>query len=282
VPSRIEVYALIGDCETAALVGKDGSIDWLCLPRFDSGACARRTGLEPNEQGWRVARAVVHFLESAWELPDEGIWEVRGPRRHFTHSKVMAWVAFDRVVKAAERFGLEGPADRWRQVRDRIHAEVCAKGFDAGLNAFVQSYGAKDLDASLLMIPLVGFLPSEDPRVRGTVEAIEKHLMADGLVLRYANRSAVDGLPPGEGVFLPCSFWLVDNWVLLGRYAEAEALFARLLGLGNDVGLLAEEYDPAAKRLVGNFPQAFTHVGLVNSALNLSRQRAPAEHRQQS
>ncbi len=242
----------------------------------------RRSGLEPSRFGWNIGRLILDYLETNWQKPDEGIWEVRGGRRQFTHSKVMAWVAFDRAVKAVERFGMDGPADRWERVRDAIHAEVCAKGFDADLNSFVQSYGSKELDASLLMIALVGFLPADDPRVRGTVAAIEKGLLHDGFVARYNSNSSVDGLPPGEGVFLPCTFWLADNYALAGRHDEASALFERLLSLANDVGLLSEEYDPHEKRLLGNFPQAFTHVGLVNTACNLWNTTRPAEDRRQT
>jgi GH15 family glucan-1,4-alpha-glucosidase len=225
-----------------------------------------------------VQRALLDFLASAWRQPDEGIWEVRGPKRHFTHSKVMAWVAVDRGIKAVE-FGLDGPVERWRQLRGTIHAEVCQRGFDAKRNTFVQSYEGNALDASLLMIPLVGFLPASDPRVRGTVEAIERHLTADGFVARYATTEALDGLPPGEGAFLACTFWLADVLALLGRRDEACQLFERLLGLRNDVGLLAEEYDPAARRLLGNFPQALSHVALINTACNLSGLEGPAAHR---
>jgi GH15 family glucan-1,4-alpha-glucosidase len=234
---------------------------------------AQKNGLARDDNGWRLALAVAKFLEGAWKRPDEGIWEVRGPRRHFTHSKVMAWVAFDRLIKTIEQFGWEGPVDRWRQVRDAIHEEVCSKGFDPERQTFVQSYGAKELDASLLMIPLVGFLPPRDPRVMGTLAAIERHLMSDGFVDRYDTRSAVDGLPAGEGAFLPCTFWYADNLVLQGRLDDAERVFERLIGLANDVGLLSEEYDPRAQRLLGNFPQAFTHVGLVNTARYLSQPR---------
>jgi GH15 family glucan-1,4-alpha-glucosidase len=242
---------------------------------------ARQAGLEPDEEGWQVAGTLLGFLESAWQQPDEGIWEVRGPRRHFTHSKVMAWVAFDRVVKAVEHFGHEGPVNRWREVRDTIHEQVCRQGFDSQLGSFVQSYGSKELDASLLMIPLVGFLPATDPRVIGTVAAIERLLLRDGFVARYDTSSAVDGLPPGEGALLPCTFWLADNLALQGRRDDAVRTFERLVGLANDVGLLSEEYDPHAGRLVGNFPQAFSHVGLVNTAFNLHRPAAcPAEKRQ--
>ena len=244
---------------------------------------ARRLGLEGSSMGWSIGKILAGFVEKAWTRPDEGIWEVRGPRRHFTHSKVMAWVAMDRAVKAIENFGVEGPADRWRQCRDDIHREICAKGFDSELGAFVQSYGSKDLDASLLMIPLVGFLPASDPRVRGTVEAVEKHLVHDGFVKRYSTHTGKDGLPPGEGAFLACTFWLADNYHLLGRHEEAKELFERLLALCNDVGLLSEEYDPGLKRLVGNFPQAFSHVGLVNTAMNLSpKAPGPAEQRKET
>jgi GH15 family glucan-1,4-alpha-glucosidase len=242
----------------------------------------RRLGLEPEPVAWKVGRKLFEFLESAWEKPDEGIWEVRGPRRHFTHSKVMAWVAFDRAVKAIETFQLDGPVEKWRKLRDAIHAQVCDQGFNAKKAAFVQYYDSDLLDASLLMIPLVGFLPPDDPRVRGTVQAIERELLHDGLVARYVTKESVDGLPPGEGVFLACSFWLADNYYLLGRTDDARQMFEHLLSLRNDVGLLAEEYDPRAKRLVGNFPQAFSHVGLVNTAFNLSPQTGPAEHRLQS
>jgi GH15 family glucan-1,4-alpha-glucosidase len=232
---------------------------------------SRRTGLGDNQrESWALQRAMTCYLEKIWEGPDEGIWEVRGPRQHFTHSKVMAWVAFDRGVKAIEQYGLEGPLERWRAMRERVNASVCANGYDAEKGSFVQSYGSKEIDASLLILPMVGFLPPEDPRIRGTVAAVERELLRDGFVARYVTRSGVDGLPPGEGVFLPCSFWLVDNYLLQGRDAEAKALFDRLAGLANDVGLFSEEYDPVARRLVGNFPQAFTHVSLINSALKLT------------
>src|SRR6266542_2826531 len=231
----------------------------------DSLYCARRVGLPPDENAWRVARAMVEFVESVWKDPDEGIWEVRGPRRPFTHSRVMAWVAVDRAVEAVERYGHEGPVDRWRQLRTVIHDDVCKNGYDPAMGAFVQFYGSKLLDASLLMIPLVGFLPAKDSRVLCTVKAIQQHLMTDGLVARYHTVPDVDGLPPGEGAFLPCTFWLADNLALQGRYDEAREIFERLLSLRNDVGLLSEEYEPVSRRLVGNFPQAFTHVGLINT-----------------
>jgi GH15 family glucan-1,4-alpha-glucosidase len=245
----------------------------------DALHCAQRIGLEPNENAWRVGRALVEYVESAWREPDEGIWEVRGPRRPFTHSRVMAWVAVDRAVKAVERFGLDGPVERWRRVRAAIHADVCRQGYDADLGAFVESYGSKLLDASLLMLPLVGFLPATDPRMLGTVRAIRRHLVTDGLVARYQTRPDVDGLPPGEGAFLACTFWLADNLALQGHTEEARELFERLLTLRNDVGLLSEEYDPAARRLLGNFPQAMSHMSLINTAGNLTRPGGPAEHR---
>lgn len=241
---------------------------------------ARRVGLDPSENAWRVQQALLRFLETDWDKPDEGIWEVRGPRRHFTHSKVMAWVAMDRAVKAVERFGLEGPVEQWRRLRKVIHDQVHRKGFDRELNAFVQYYGSKELDASLLMLPLVGFLPATDPRMRGTVAAIQQRLMRDGFVDRYPTHPDVDGLPPGEGAFLICTFWLADNLSLQGRYTQARAIFERLLALRNDVGLLSEEYDPQTRRLVGNFPQAFSHVGLINTARNLTQVGGPAEDRQ--
>jgi GH15 family glucan-1,4-alpha-glucosidase len=212
---------------------------------------------------------LIEHLEDIWELPDHGIWEVRGGRRQFTYSKVMAWVALDRSVRDAERFMLEAPLERWREVRNRMHATICRRGFDDSRNTFTQSFGNRELDASLLLLPVVGFLPANDPRVRGTVAAIERELMVDGLVRRYRTSIDVDGLPPGEGAFLPCSFWLADNYTLQNRDGEARALFERLLSLRNDVGLLAEEYDPHANRQVGNFPQAFSHVALIATALNL-------------
>jgi GH15 family glucan-1,4-alpha-glucosidase len=231
---------------------------------------ARRAGLEPEPDAWNVQRAMLDHLEAVWQEPDEGIWEVRGPPRHFTHSKVMAWVAMDRAVRGVERDGCPGCLERWRSVRDAIHEQVCRQGYDPQRNTFVQYYGGQALDASLLMVPLVGFLPADDPRVQGTIEAIQRGLMCDGFVKRYPDDAEVDGLPHGEGAFLACSFWLVDCLVLLGRRAEAQRIFERLLGLRNDLGLLSEEYDPQSGRLVGNFPQAFSHVGLINAACNLA------------
>lgn len=233
---------------------------------------ARAAGLEPSDDAWAVSVRLLEWLETGWREPDEGLWEVRGPRRHFTHSKVMAWVAFDRAVRNIEEYGRDGPLDRWRALCEEIHADVCAQGFDERLGVFTQSYGSDRLDASLLLMPLVGFLPIEDPRVAATVAAIERDLVREGLVERYradTENVEVDGLPPGEGVFLPCSFWLVQVMTLQGRLDEADALFERLLALRNDLGLLSEEYDPASGRLVGNFPQAFTHLALVDAALTL-------------
>jgi len=240
---------------------------------MDALNLARQVGIDPGGPAWDLQRVLVEFLETGWREPDDGIWEVRGPRRHFTHSKVMAWVALDRAVRGIEQFGLDGPADKWRALRQEIHDEVCLKGWDAERGTFTQYYGSKALDASLLMIPLVGFLEPHDQRVRGTVEAIEADLCRDGFVLRYDPEAGddVDGLPGREGAFLACSFWLADNLAMIGRRQDALDLFERLLGLRNDVGLLAEEYDATAGRLVGNFPQAFSHISLVNSARNLSQ-----------
>src|SRR3984893_16749755 len=239
---------------------------------------ARHFGLAASESGWAVELALLKHLERVWTEPDEGIWEIRGTPRHFTYSKVMAWVAFDRAIKSAEEFGLEGPVERWRAVAAEIHDQVCRRGFDPELGSFVQSYGSKQLDASLLLLPSVGFLPADEPRMLGTLKAIEQRLLVDGFVRRY-EVDADDGLPPGEGVFLACSFWLVDAYILQQRFADARALLDRLLALRNDLGLLSEEYDPVAQRLLGNFPQAFTHVALVNSAFNLTRAEKPVEQR---
>jgi GH15 family glucan-1,4-alpha-glucosidase len=241
---------------------------------------AAKAGIPSSTRQTNVRKAILEFLETAWQQPDEGIWEVRGGRRHFTHSKVMAWVAFDRAARVAAAQRDDAECHRMRRVADQIHAEVCARGFDPEIGSFVQSYGSKALDASLLQIPLVHFLPPDDRRVQGTLAAIERRLvLPDGLVLRYETETGVDGLPPGEGAFLACSFWLADNYVLQGRRAEATALFEHLLSLRNDVGLLAEEYDPRSGRMLGNFPQAFSHVGLINTALNLSHADGPAQKR---
>jgi GH15 family glucan-1,4-alpha-glucosidase len=232
---------------------------------------ARTLGLQANEQAWSLQRVLLRDLEKRWGDPDNGIWEIRGEPQHFVHSKVMAWVAFDRAVRTIEEYGFEGDLERWRALREEIHEEVCREGFDERLDSFTQFYGSGTLDASLLLIPLVGFLPCRDSRVRGTIEAVRRDLTRDGLVLRYRSEEGVDGLPSGEGVFLPCSFWLVNCLQLIGEHDDAHALFDRLLGLRNDIGLIAEEYDPATKRLLGNFPQAFTHLELVNSAFNLAK-----------
>jgi GH15 family glucan-1,4-alpha-glucosidase len=243
---------------------------------------ARMGGLGTSEAGWALQKALLEHLEKVWQEPDEGIWEVRGPRQHFTYSKVMVWVAFDRALASAEAFNLDGPLVHWRALRQQIHDEVCRKGFDPDLGSFVQAYGSKQLDASLLLIPAVGFLPPDDPRVRGTVAAVERDLVEDGFVLRYRTEGTADGLPPGEGAFLACSFWLVDTYVQLGRVDDARRLFERLLSITNDVGLLAEEYDPGSKRQVGNFPQAFSHLALINSIHNLSRATKPVDQRSHS
>ena len=242
---------------------------------------ARRAGLEQEQDAWELQLHLLEYLEQVWRKPDEGIWEIRGERRCFTHSRVMAWVAVDRMIKSAEQFQLPGSVERWRALRDEIHSQTCREGFDADKNTFVQYYGSKELDASLLMIPLVGFLPPGDPRVRGTIEAVERELLVDGFVLRYKNHPELDGLPEGEGAFVPCTFWLADNLNLIGRRHDAVEMFERLLSLRNDVGLLSEEYSPHDRRLVGNFPQAFSHVSLINTAHNLSSSEGPATHRPQ-
>jgi GH15 family glucan-1,4-alpha-glucosidase len=242
-----------------------------------------KAGMPPSERGRALRPVVLEYLSTAWRQPDDGLWEVRGERQHFVHSKVMAWVAFDRAANEVEAREYGESEQRWRELADEIHAQVCERGFDRDLNSFVQSYGSKRLDASLLLIPLVGFLPASDPRVQGTLQAIEDKLLIDGeFVLRYETDNPSDGLPEGEGAFLACSFWLVDNYILQGRRAEARKLFDRLLSRCNDVGLLAEEFDPTTGRMLGNFPQAYSHVGLINCALNLSRQEAPAEERAES
>ena len=238
---------------------------------MDALYASRRYGLEASSHAWDLQCKLLEFLEQIWMEPDNGIWEVRGERRHFTFSKVMAWVAFDRGVKSIEQHGVDGPQTRWAEVRDKIAAEILDKGFDRDRNSFVQYYGTKDLDASLLLIPQLGFLPPEDPRIIGTIEAIERELVYDGFVYRYSTQPDTDGLPPGEGAFLACSFWLANCLALIGRRADAEALFERLLSLHNDLGLMAEEYDPRAKRMLGNFPQAFSHTAIINTAAHLSQ-----------
>jgi GH15 family glucan-1,4-alpha-glucosidase len=238
-----------------------------------------RGGLGLLDSNWALQRALLDRLATIWREPDEGMWEIRGQRQHFTYSKVMAWVAFDRAIRSVELFGLPGPVEQWRRLRQEIHDEVCAKAYDAERGAFMQHYGANTLDASVLMMPLVGFLPVTDARVRSTVTAIEHNLTVDGFVLRYDTASGHDGLPPGEGAFLACSFWLADCLLMLGRTEDARRLFRKLTGLCNDVGLLSEEYDPRAQRLVGNFPQAFSHIALVNTAHNLVIAAKPPHER---
>ena len=249
---------------------------------MDALYVARVSKIGPDTAAWALQTHLMSALETKWREPDEGIWEVRGPRRHFTHSKLMAWVAFDRAIAAIEDFGLDGPLEKWRAIRREIHDEVCRVAYDPKRGAFVQSYGSSELDASLLTMPQLGFLPASDPRVVGTVEAIERELTWHGLVQRYAmhgGSTEVDGLPPGEGSFLLCSFWLADCYALMGRPDAAKKLFERLLALANDVGLLSEQYDPEASRMLGNFPQAFSHVGLINTALRLERKDHPATPR---
>jgi GH15 family glucan-1,4-alpha-glucosidase len=246
---------------------------------LDALYIAQCHGLPTLDRAVAIGRAVLGHLSRIWRDPDEGIWEVRGPPQHFTHSKVMAWVAFDRAVKISEQAGGDGEIEALRRIREDIHENVCRHGFDPELGSFVQAYGSKALDASLLLLPLVGFLPPTDPRIVGTVKAIERRLVVDGFVMRYDTGEVVDGLPPGEGAFLACSFWLADNYILQGRVQEARELFERLLSLRNDVGLLSEEFDPRLSRQVGNFPQAFSHVALVNTAYNLTRAQGPAQQR---
>ena len=239
----------------------------------------RAGGIQFLTAAWEFQKSLLDHLETVWRSPDDGIWEVRGERRHFTHSKVMAWVAFDRAVKSVEMFGLPGPVERWRRISAEIHEEVCRRAFNAKLGAFAQSYESDLLDASALLIPQVGFLPPDDARVQGTVAAIERRLLRGGLVLRYDTSATEDGLPPGEGAFLPSSFWLADAYVLSGRTADAQRLFERLVSLCNDVGLLAEEYDVIGQRQLGNFPQAFSHIALVNTAYNVGHATKPCEQR---
>src|SRR5271169_2559835 len=242
---------------------------------------ARRGGLTTDQSGWGAQLKFLEHLTKIWRQPDHGMWEMRGLPQHFTYSKVMAWVAFDRSIKSAETFGLEGPVDTWCKLRDEICADVCERGFSQKLGTFVQAYGSDQLDANLLLLPCVGFLPVSDPRIEKTVSAIERRLLRDGFIMRYSTEEVEDALPPGEGAFLACSFWLVDVYILQERLDEAEQLFRRLIGLANDVGLLSEEFDPRSKRLVGNFPQAFSHLALMNSAYNLTRVRKPVHQRAQ-
>ncbi len=240
---------------------------------------SRRGGLGGSESAWSVQCALMKHLEKIWTEPDAGIWEVRSAVEPFTYSKLMAWVAIDRAIKGIDEFGLKGPRERWSSLRDRIHAEICERGFDVSRNTFVRAYGGQDLDASLLLLPQLGFLPPDDPRVLGTIAAIEQDLLVDGFVLRYRTTQVDDGLPPGEGAFLACTFWLADAYAITGRTEEAHRLFERLCSLCNDVGLLSEEYDVAKRRLVGNFPQAFSHIALINTAFNLMRAARPAQQR---
>jgi GH15 family glucan-1,4-alpha-glucosidase len=297
-PSQMQImYGLAGEkrmteCELPWLDGYEGSkpvrignaaSEQLQIDVYGEVMSAlhhARVGILRNPiAGWDFQRELARHVEAIWTSPDEGIWEVRSGRQHFVHSKVMAWVAIDRAIRSAELFGLDGPIDHWCELRDRMHAEICEKGFDARIGAFVQTYGSENLDASALLIPSVGFLPADDPRVAGTIAAIERRLMPDGLVLRYDTGDVSDGLPPGEGAFLPCSFWMVDAWLATGRREEAEDFFARLLGLRNDLGLLAEEYDFKGKRQLGNFPQAFSHIALVHTAHNLLRHSSRCHER---
>ncbi|MDR6306053.1 GH15 family glucan-1,4-alpha-glucosidase [Nitrobacter vulgaris] len=242
---------------------------------------AREAELAPLAEAWRLQNVLLDHLETVWRKPDNGIWEVRGEPRAFTHSRLMCWVAFDRAIKSAEHFGLEGPVDGWRETRDTIHADICENGFDPNRNSFTQHYGGKALDASLLLIPQVGFLPADDPRVVGTITAIEQDLISNGFVLRYSTDQVDDGIGGEEGAFLACSFWLADAYVMLGRIDDASKLFESLLAVRNDLGLLAEEYDPIRRRLVGNFPQGFSHIGLINTAFNLIDASGPAQQRSQ-
>jgi GH15 family glucan-1,4-alpha-glucosidase len=237
---------------------------------MDALHACHRYGLEISPVAWNLQKELLKYLEKIWDRPDYGMWEVRGEPRHFTLSKIMCWVAFDRAIKSVEQYGLEGPCDHWKKIRETICRQVLDKGYDRERNTFVQYYGGRDLDASLLLIPQLGFLRPQDPRVRGTIEAIERELMYDGFILRYPTRPGVDGLPSGEGAFLACSFWLANSLSLIGRRDDAVRLFERLLAIRNDLGLLSEEYDPRSKRLLGNFPQAFSHIEIINTAAHLS------------
>jgi GH15 family glucan-1,4-alpha-glucosidase len=246
---------------------------------MDAFEQSRKGGLAATEEGWELQRALIEHVAKVWQEPDSGIWETRGPQQHFVYSKVMAWVAFDRAIKGVEEHGLKGQVEEWRAIRDQIKDEVCEKGFDKKRNTFRAAYGSNLLDASLLLLAQTGFVKADDPRFIGTVEAVERELMQDGFVMRYNTHDANDGLRPGEGAFLACSFWLADAYISIGRYTSAEKLFDRLLAIRNDLGLLAEEFDPHAKRQQGNFPQAFSHIALINTAFNLTRNQKPSEQR---
>ncbi|MDN2580197.1 glycoside hydrolase family 15 protein [Aquibium sp. ELW1220] len=261
----------------------NGAADQLQLDIYgelmDALHAAREAELSSLDESWQFQKALLEHVEAVWQTPDNGIWEVRGPPRAFTHSRMMCWVAFDRAIKSTERHGLDGPVEHWRTVRDAIRRDIVCNGFNLEKNSFVQHYGGDALDASLLLMPQVGFIKRDDPRLAGTVAAIERELLHDGFVLRYATEEVDDGVGGREGAFLACSFWLADAYAMLGRMDEANTLFDRLLGLRNDLGLLAEEYDPVARRLVGNFPQGFSHIGLVNTACNLAGAEGPADQR---
>ena len=282
--TELELPWLPGYEQSSPVRTGNGAYDQMQIDVFgevlDALHYARRAGMPADEAAWSLQQQFLEHLENVWDRLDHGIWEMRGPERAFTHSRVMAWVAFDRAIKDVQHSGLEGPIDRWRQLRDAIHADVVEHGFDAEHNTFTQSYGSPELDASLLLIPQVGFLSPSDPRVHGTIDAVQRELgLGDGLLLRYRTEDSDDGLPHGEGAFLLCSFWLVDALAMTGRTQEARRIFQRLLDIRNDVGLLAEEYDPATNRMLGNFPQAFSHLGLVSSAYNLRPGPGPADER---
>jgi GH15 family glucan-1,4-alpha-glucosidase len=246
---------------------------------IDALQTARDAELQPLEEGWAFQKLLLAQVEKVWREPDHGIWEMRGPPRPFTHSRLMCWCAFDRAIKGCMRYGLDGSPDHWRAIADTIHADICENGFDRKRNSFVQHYGSVELDASLLVLPQVGFLPADDPKITGTIAAIESELKVDGFVRRYSTDRVDDGIRGREGAFVACSFWLADVYCMLDRHDEAAELFERLLGIRNDLGLIAEEYDPGAKRLLGNFPQGFSHVGLINTAYNLIKAHGPARQR---
>jgi GH15 family glucan-1,4-alpha-glucosidase len=248
---------------------------------IDTLHAAREAELSSLEEAWRMQKVLLTHLESVWNQPDQGIWETRSKPKHFTHSRLLCWVAFDRAVRSCDRFNLDGDIERWRTIRDTIHADICTHGYDAARNTFIQYYGGESLDAALLLIPQLGFLPVDDPRVAGTIAAIERELLRDGFVRRYAVEEVDDGVGGEEGAFLACSFWLADAYVMLGRTEDAMRIFDRLLTLRNDLGLLSEEYDPRQRRLLGNFPQAFSHISLINTACNLADTHGPARQRAQ-